>query len=328
MALKFIKISCKTSSSGFPTTSLREIEILNKLRGHENIINMFGVITSIKSIKKIAMVLEFAEHDLKTLLDLGIDYSQSEVKCLMKQLLNGLSYLHSKFILHRDIKPNNLLLKSDGTLKICDFGQSRINNNKTNKTPQCTTLYYRSPEMLLDLKEYNSSSDNWAVGCIVTELFLKRPLFKIENNNNNNNKRKKFGYLDGETALLNKMIQILGSPINSWKEYEKIFKKSNINKKGKNVRQNKNNKNKNNNNYLHILLRNINLTQNGYNFIKSFLCYDPLLRMTSINGLNHKWFLEDPLPINRDILPTHPPTNTESRDNVMLKRKIRSKVFI
>ena len=79
VALKFIKISHKTSSSGFPNTSLREIRILQKVKNHENIINMFGVVCSNKNIKKIAMVLEFAEHDLKTLLDLGIDYSQSRL---------------------------------------------------------------------------------------------------------------------------------------------------------------------------------------------------------------------------------------------------------
>lgn len=320
VALKFIKISHKTSSSGFPNTSLREIKILQKLKNHENIINLFGVVCSNKNIKKIAMVLEFAEHDLKTLLDLGIDYTQSEVKCLLKQLLNGLSYLHSKYIIHRDIKPNNLLLKSDGTLKICDFGQSRFENKgHNNYTPQCTTLYYRAPEMLLDLKKYNVSIDNWAVGCIVCELFLKKPLFKMANSKNSN------GYLNGETNLLNRMIELLGSPIDSWKDFQSIFKKSQIHIKGKNVK--KYNK-KNNKNNLYMLLRNINLTRNGYDFIKSFLCFDPNLRMKSKNGINHEWFKEAPLPIDQDILPTHPSTNTDTRHNVMLKRKIRSKVFI
>ena len=62
-----------------------------------------------------------------------------------------------------------------------------------------------------------------------------------------------------------------------------------------------------------MLLRNTNLTRNGYDFIKSFLCFDPNLRMKSKNGVNHEWFKEDPLPINKDILPTHPSTNTDSR---------------
>ena len=325
IALKFIKISHKTSRSGFPNTALREIQILNKLKHHSNIITMHGVITSSKHLRKIAMVLEFAEHDLKTLLDLGIDYSQSEVKCLIKQLLNGLSHMHSLFIMHRDLKPNNILLQSNGTIKICDFGQSRKFCEPLSGslyTPQCTTLYYRAPEMLLDLREYNGNVDAWALGCIVVELFLKKPMFKLDFHKN-------MQHMDGEAALLNKMISVLGSPNNEnggneWKEFQALFRKSQISKLGKNVRGLYAKKGRNRGYHhgnLNVLLRNTNLTSNGYKFMLLLLKYDPLQRMTCAQGLNHEWFKEDPLPIHKDILPTHPPTNTETRDNVMRKNK-------
>eukprot|EP01083_Nonionella_stella_P062701 163045_1 len=323
VALKFIKISHHTSRSGFPNTALREIQILNTLSHHSNIITLHGVVCSNNNINKIAMVLQFAEHDLKTLLDLGIDYSQSEVKCLLSQLLNGLSYLHSHFIMHRDLKPNNLLLKSDGTLKICDFGQSRNFSDPLTGcmyTPQCTTLYYRAPEMLLDIREYNGSVDNWAVACIAMELFLKKPIFKVDAM-----KFKNQQPLDGEAALLNAMIHVLGSPNdehsdNEWCKFQNIFKKCQISKQGKIVKH-LYTKKKQNQNKLHILLRNTNLTMTGYEFILSLFKYDPVKRMTSLEGLNHKWFKQDPLPIHKDILPTMPPTNTETRHNVMKRNK-------
>merc|ERR1712062_489957 len=72
---------------------------------------------------------------------------------------------------------------------------------------------------------------------------------------------------------------------------------------------------------LHVLLRNTTLTSTGYGFIGSLLTYDPKKRMTSTQGLEHEWFRQDPLPINKDILPTHPPTNNETRDSVMKRNK-------
>jgi len=286
---------------------------------------MHGVITSSKHLRKIAMVLQFAEHDLKTLLDLGIVYSQSEVKCLVQQLLNGLSHMHSHFIMHRDLKPNNILLQSDGSIKICDFGQSRQFSDPLSGslyTPQCTTLYYRAPEMLLDMREYNGAVDNWALGCIVVALFLKRPVFKLDFHKN-------MQVMDGEAALLNKMIATLGSPMdenggNEWKEFAEKFRLCQISKKGKNVRGLYAKKGRNKgylNGNLNVLLRNVNLTMQGRDFILSLLKYDPLQRMTSAQGLKHGWLSEDPLPINKDILPTHPPTNTETRDKVMKKNR-------
>lgn len=99
------------------------------------------------------------------------------IKNLAYQMLSGLHYMHSNFIMHRDLKPDNLMLAADGTLKFIDFGMARSYGEQVPLSQNQITLQYRPPEILFGAKHYGPSADMWSVGCILAELLIKRPLF-------------------------------------------------------------------------------------------------------------------------------------------------------
>lgn len=96
----------------------------------------------------------------------------------MYQLLKGIAYCHEKLVLHRDLKPQNLLINRKGELKIADFGLARSFGAPVRSySPEVVTLWYRSPDVLLGSPYYSTSVDLWSIGCIFAEMVLKRPLF-------------------------------------------------------------------------------------------------------------------------------------------------------
>ena len=127
VALKRIRM--QHDNEGFPISALREISLLKKLK-HENIVALKEVVVA-DGLENIFMVMEYAEQDMAYLMDNVMSknkahqYSTSHVKCLMIQLLKGVEYLHSRFVIHRDLKLSNILLISRGILKIADFGLAR-----------------------------------------------------------------------------------------------------------------------------------------------------------------------------------------------------------
>ncbi|KAH0612148.1 uncharacterized protein H6S33_010200 [Morchella sextelata] len=194
VALKQVRIFDSDRGNGIPITALREISILKSLR-HNNVVNVLDVAVGTE-LDDVYMVMEYAEQDLANLLDHArVKYSESEVKCLMKQLLEGLEYLHKHDIIHRDIKMSNLLLTAKGVLKIADFGMAREYSARP-LTPGVVTVWYRAPELLLSATRYTSAVDIWSAGCIMGELIIQLPL------------------LPGETELeqFALIVKLLGSP--------------------------------------------------------------------------------------------------------------------
>ncbi|XP_020576967.1 cyclin-dependent kinase G-2-like isoform X3 [Phalaenopsis equestris] len=194
VALK--KVKMEKEREGFPLTSLREINILLSFH-HPSIVDVKEVVVG-SSLDSIFMVMEYMEHDLKGLMEtMKQPFSQSEVKCLMLQLLSGVKYLHDNWVLHRDLKTSNLLLNNRGELKICDFGLARQYGSPLKPyTHLVVTLWYRAPELLLGTKQYSTAIDMWSLGCIMAEFLAKEPLF---------NGKTEFDQLD-------KIFRTLGTP--------------------------------------------------------------------------------------------------------------------
>uniref|UniRef100_A0A183CJ46 Protein kinase domain-containing protein n=1 Tax=Globodera pallida TaxID=36090 RepID=A0A183CJ46_GLOPA len=179
VALKRLKM--EKEHQGFPITSLREINMLLKCGAHANVVNVREVVVG-SSMDKIYLVMDYVEHDVKSLIELmksrGKKWTIPQVKTLIRQLIAGVLYMHEEYVIHRDLKTSNLLLSHQGILKIGDFGLAREFGDPIKPyTPVVVTLWYRSPELLLGTKLYSTPVDMWSVGCIFAEFLKLDPLF-------------------------------------------------------------------------------------------------------------------------------------------------------
>lgn len=179
VAVKKIKLgSREEAQDGINRTALREIKLLQEL-DHENLIGLLDVFGHMSNV---SLVFDFMDTDLEVIIkDNTIILTTPNIKSYILQTLKGLEYLHINWILHRDLKPNNLLVDSNGVLKIGDFGLAKLfgSPNRIN-THQVVTRWYRAPELLFGAKQYGTCIDIWAVGCILAELLLRVPLFPGE----------------------------------------------------------------------------------------------------------------------------------------------------
>ncbi|XP_055349469.1 cyclin-dependent kinase 5-like [Paramacrobiotus metropolitanus] len=174
VALKRVRLD--DEDEGIPSSALREIALLKQLR-HKNIVQLLDVL---HNEKKLTLVFEYCDQDLKKYFDsLNGIIEPKIVRSLFYQLLCGLAYCHLKNVLHRDLKPQNILLSKNGEVKLADFGLARAFGIPVRcYSAEVVTLWYRPPDVLLGSKLYNTSIDCWSVGCIFAELAnAGRPLF-------------------------------------------------------------------------------------------------------------------------------------------------------
>ncbi|KAK6152144.1 hypothetical protein DH2020_014779 [Rehmannia glutinosa] len=173
-------VAIKHEFHGLSRPTLREVRTLKSLPRHPSIVQFKDTI--VEDRDRIFVVMEYIENDLERLMNVenSHPFTLSEVKCLMKQLLEGLTFLHENGVMHRDLKPSNILINQvRGQLKICDFGLSRYFGKASGSyTPGLVTLWYRAPELLLGAKEYSCAIDMWSVSCIMAELLLKEVFFR------------------------------------------------------------------------------------------------------------------------------------------------------
>ncbi|XP_065067371.1 cyclin-dependent kinase 5 homolog isoform X1 [Rhopilema esculentum] len=172
VALKEIRLE---HEEGAPCTAIREVSLLKDLK-HANIVTLHDIVHTPKSMM---LVFEYLDRDLKSYMDEsnGI-LNLSNVKLFLFQLLRGLNYCHKRKVLHRDLKPQNLLINQKGELKLADFGLARAKSVPTKTySNEVVTLWYRPPDVLLGSTEYDASIDMWGVGCIFYEMVSGRPMF-------------------------------------------------------------------------------------------------------------------------------------------------------
>ncbi|KZT05509.1 Pkinase-domain-containing protein [Laetiporus sulphureus 93-53] len=263
VALK--KIRMEAERDGFPVTAMREIKLLQSLR-HENIIRLYEMMVSNGSV---FMVFEYMDHDLTGVLSqTQFSFTDAHLKSFCRQMLAGLAYLHHKGVIHRDIKGSNILINNRGELKLADFGLARFyqKRRRSDYTNRVITLWYRPPELLLGTTVYGPEVDMWSAGCIMLELFTKKPVFQGND----------------EIHQLDVIYKILGTPVvekwpgmTSLPWYELVKPRETIP------------------NHFRQLFEKW-LSPAGLDLAERLLTYDPARRVTAVQALEAPYFNQEP----------------------------------
>ncbi|OHT15966.1 putative serine/threonine-protein kinase [Tritrichomonas foetus] len=251
---------------------LKEIKSLRKIK-HENVVRLLQVF---REDDHLFLVFEHLPNGclLKTIQNHDGPFTEPEIRFIISQLLNGLNYVHRQGFFHRDIKPENLLW-SGNTLKIADFGLAREIRSRPPYTEYVSTRWYRAPEIILRHEFYNSPVDIWAVGAIMAELYMMKPIFQGTS----------------ETDQLYKICSVLGTPSSTWPEAIKLANRLNMRLPQSAPVP------------LSTLMP--NASPEALDLIAEMLRYDPSKRPNAGQALQHPFFKGEKCPIiQRNKLPS------------------------
>eukprot|EP00879_Flechtneria_rotunda_P030541 GHRR01033185.1.p1 GENE.GHRR01033185.1~~GHRR01033185.1.p1 ORF type:complete len:416 (+),score=103.73 GHRR01033185.1:575-1822(+) len=260
IALK--KLRFGFDEQGLPSSTLREISLLKELR-HPNIVELKDIIYGFGT-NNVYVVLECLDCDLRDLLDKDQQLDVWQIKSFLHQVLSAVHHAHMHCVMHRDLKPQNILVDSSHTrVKVADFGLARSFLPPFKAyTDKVVTLWYRAPELLLGVTSYSSAIDVWSVGCILAEMLNREPLFRAES----------------EIGLLHKIFEALGTPDDSmWAgveclaHYRHNFPRWRPQDWG------------------HLVPR-LAKDPLGIDLLAGMLAYDPEARITAGQALKHPWF--------------------------------------
>ncbi|KAM6468980.1 cyclin-dependent kinase 3 isoform 1-T2 [Liasis olivaceus] len=261
VALKKIRLDSETE--GVPSTAIREISLLKELK-HPNIVRLLDVV---HNQKKLYLVFEYLNQDLKKYMDSSRtgELPLSLVKSYLYQLLQGVSFCHSHRVIHRDLKPQNLLINEMGAIKLADFGLARAFGVPLRTyTHEVVTLWYRAPEILLGCKYYSTAVDIWSIGCIFAEMVTRKALFPG----------------DSEIDQLFRIFRTLGTPTESlWPGVTNL-----PDYKGNFPRWPRKD--------MKVIIP--NLDRDGRDLLLQLLMYDPNERISAKAALNHQYFWQTP----------------------------------
>lgn len=278
IAIKKIKVN-PDWKDGLAMDAIREIRFLQEL-SHPNIIALLAVYSS--KNQNLSLVLEYLPlGDLEMLIkDVNhVNYSAADMKAWMGMLCRGVWFCHENWVLHRDIKPNNLLIAADGEVKLADFGLARsFADPYSVMTTQVITRWYRPPELFYNAKHYSGAVDVWSVGTVFAELIKRAP------------------YLPGKTDLdqLDLICQWVGTPTEeNWPGVSKL--KDYVTPSKDQIKP--------------VLGHNFYsrefgaVGENGVDLLMAMLRLDPRKRITARQILQHKWWRGEPRPTRKEDLP-------------------------
>lgn len=278
LAIKKIKVNTEYRD-GLSMDAIREVKYLQEL-SHPNIIALHAVFSS--KNQNLNLVLEYLPlGDLEMLIkdSEGIRYGTAEVKAWMGMLGRAVWFCHENFVLHRDIKPNNLLIAADGEVKLADFGLARsFSDPYRPMTYQVITRWYRPPELLFGARFYSGAVDVWSMGTVFAELILRFP------------------FVAGNTDVhqLELICSAIGTPteenwpgVSKFEGFIKYDKAATIPVRGKDF----------------YLSKFGTAGPVGVDLLMSMLALDPRKRCTARQVLEHKWWSSDPRPTAKEDLP-------------------------
>ncbi|THH30714.1 hypothetical protein EUX98_g3475 [Antrodiella citrinella] len=268
VAIKKIKVG--QFKDGLDMSAIREVKYLRELK-HQNVIELLDVFSSKTNLN---LVLEFLDTDLELVIkDRSLVFLPADIKAWIAMTFRGLEFCHRNWILHRDLKPNNLLISADGQLKLADFGLARDFADPGYKmTCQVITRWYRPPELLFGCRYYSTAVDIWSVGCIFAELMLRTP------------------YLPGESDLdqLKTTFRALGTPTEEeWPGHSKLPDYISVG------------------HFPRTPLRDLFTAASAdcLNLLNKCLIYDPKKRISAKDALHHPYFSALPYPSHPSKLP-------------------------
>lgn len=257
--------------------AIRELKHLQEL-SHPNIISLLSVFSS--KDQNLNLVLEFLPlGDLEMLIKdvSGVRYGAADIKAWMGMLSRAIWFCHANFVLHRDIKPNNLLISSTGEIKLADFGLARsFSDPYRMMTSNVITRWYRPPELLFGAKHYSGTVDIWSVGLVFAELVLRTP------------------YIAGDTEVhqINLICQAIGTPAeDNWPGVSQLPEYT-VPDQIIPVRQKD-----------HYLATFGTAGHEGVDLLMKMLILDPRKRITAEEALRHGWWSAEPKPTKTRDLP-------------------------
>lgn len=272
VALK--KFRTRTPREGLDASTVQEIRQLAEL-DHPNIMKLIGVFPSGQSLY---IAMDYSPISLKSLIytddPANMMTSPAQIKCCLKMLLEGVKYLHDNYILHRDLKPDNVLLSETGILKLIDFGLACDYPAELGERMDCrvVTLWYRAPELFFKAPEYGPAVDMWSVGCIFAEMLRGAPLFQGKE----------------EIDTLHQIADILGDIL--WPGCDKLPNFVRITPRTPPPS-------------LGELFPALRDQVDALDLIQKMLCLDPLKRISASDALQHAYFSSHPLPASPSELP-------------------------
>ncbi|GMR57492.1 hypothetical protein PMAYCL1PPCAC_27687, partial [Pristionchus mayeri] len=255
------KIKLEGEDEGIPQTAVREISLLRELQ-HPNVVALIDVIMQ---EARLYLIFEWMAKDLKQELDSFAKdefLSQHTLKSYLFQLFQAICYCHQRRVLHRDLKPQNILVNEKGVLKFADFGLARaISIPVRPLTHEVVTLWYRAPEVLLGGQRYCMGVDQWSIGCIFAEIASKKLLFDG----------------DSEIDQLYRIFRVMGTPteaiwpgVSSLPDFKESYPKWTANTlRAKFIER---------------------LGADGIDLLQALLEYDPVRRISSKAALHHPYF--------------------------------------